>query len=366
MQDILQIKVDENLCDGLIIKNYKELSILLGEEIKAGKSKQLQLDNWKRYFDFEKEGQKIIITRVFNKPVEKINNKGKSEGSRGNNAIYVKYIETLLLHMLSQEEGQTLVCTKNYLMVALGITNRRYTDKHTRKMLVKSNAFKEYEINEFDRRAYQILDRILFSALNSLQSRFLLNWKQELHYEKINEVTGKSQEYIATEDEERRYTAIKYEVLKDMGEVEGKPEKYDQLRDIYFYNKADEFYDMLRDKLYDEFGWDKTYIMYRIIFTRSNVIDAIPRTENQLQEKLELNDKVVTALNNNAESRYNNLLTKFQNEYDELCIINGCDFDTMGYDCIKAYRPPKNYVDRQQMIAEELVRIKNKSIKKAI
>ena len=46
-------------------KNYKELCAYLGEEPKKANSKVAQLKEWERYFSFRKEGQKIIITEVF-------------------------------------------------------------------------------------------------------------------------------------------------------------------------------------------------------------------------------------------------------------------------------------------------------------
>ena len=55
-----------------VFKNYRNLCEYLKEQIKTGKSKQLQLKEWERYFSFKKEGQKIIITEVFEEPKEKI------------------------------------------------------------------------------------------------------------------------------------------------------------------------------------------------------------------------------------------------------------------------------------------------------
>ena len=52
---------------GMAIKNYKELCTILNEEVKTGKAKQLQLKNWKRYFDWEKDGQKFIIVDIYPK-----------------------------------------------------------------------------------------------------------------------------------------------------------------------------------------------------------------------------------------------------------------------------------------------------------
>ncbi len=356
--DKLQTKVNENLAEGLIVKNYKEMCSLLDEKEKGGNSKTLQVGNWNRYFDYENQGYKFIITKIFDEPIEK-----NDERSKGNNAIYIKYIETLLLHLLSKQDDQTLVCTKNYLLVALGMVDNKYTNETSRKILAKVNSIKDYELHDFDNRAYQVFHKILFSSLNNLKNRCLVNWKQELHYEMIDKATDKTITGVATEDEEIKYMALKREVLESMG--------YDHLRDIYFRNRTEEFYELLTDKAYDEFGWDKAYTKYRILFTKSNVIKAIPITESQLnrlqinQQKLELNDKIIDALNNNAQNRYDNLVAKYQKEYNELCMINNCDF--IPNDVVKAYLPPKNYVEVQQIITEELVRINdNKSIKIAI
>jgi len=69
----------EHLEVGQIHKNYKELCIVLGEEVKSGNSKDRQLVNWKRYFDWKKEGVKFTISKIYNKPLEKIDNRRNQE-----------------------------------------------------------------------------------------------------------------------------------------------------------------------------------------------------------------------------------------------------------------------------------------------
>jgi uncharacterized protein YqiB (DUF1249 family) len=345
----------DSICNGLIVKNYKELCLLLNEKEKTGESKKSQIKDWERYFKYRKQGHKYIIEDVYEVPMEKLDKRNK-----GNNAIYIKYIETILLYLLSQEVNQTLVCTKNYLMLKLGIVSKNYIDKYYRTLLVKNKEFKQRDIDEFDGRAYRILDRILFSALNNLQRRCLLNWHQELHIKAINKETGKSEKWVADEDEIRNFTAIKYEVMKQMGFDEDKPEKYDSLRDIYFYHQTEKFYEILRDKLYDEFQWDETCIYYRLIYKKENIIDAIPRTEKQLlqmQQKIELNNKVVDAINQNAETHHANLLNKFQEEYDKLCINNGVEIGILPLDCVNVYVPNSSYISIQRKIAEKLVKL---------
>jgi hypothetical protein len=342
--------IKEILKVNMVIKNYKELCKLLNLEVVSGNSKKAQLNNLERYFKNKKDGNKYIITEIYNKPLEKLHDK-----SKGNNSIYITYIESLLLKLLSNQKKQTLVCTKNYLLVALGIVDVKYIDKNCQNKIAKIKEFKDYEMNEFNNRAYQTLDRILFSSLKNLKRRCLITFEEELHYTKINENTGVSYEDNVTEDEFRKYTSLKRATLDEM--------EIDNLRDVYFYHKTKDFYDILRDKLYDEFQWDSSFMCYRIVFTKDDVVRYIPKVEEELKQKLELNDKIVVALNNNAQTRYDNMVAKFKKEYDELCLINNCDY--IPHDIVQAYLPPKNYVDRQIEITEEIIRI-NKVNKKVV
>ena len=56
-------------------KNYRKICEYLHEPIKTGKSKQLQLEDWKRYFEYERDGNAFVITKVYNVPKEKIRKK---------------------------------------------------------------------------------------------------------------------------------------------------------------------------------------------------------------------------------------------------------------------------------------------------
>ena len=53
-------------------KNYRKICECLHEPIKTGKSKQLQLKDWKRYFEYERDGNAFVITKVYDAPKEKI------------------------------------------------------------------------------------------------------------------------------------------------------------------------------------------------------------------------------------------------------------------------------------------------------
>ena len=60
---------------GQVFKNYKVLCEYLNEPIKSGKSKQLQLKDWERYFSYKKQGNSFIISNIYPKPLEKVDNR---------------------------------------------------------------------------------------------------------------------------------------------------------------------------------------------------------------------------------------------------------------------------------------------------
>lgn len=64
-------------------KNYKVICNVLEEKIKSGKSKRLQLEDWQRYFEWEKKGHKLRITKIYSKPKEKVD--GRKTGGTGLN-----------------------------------------------------------------------------------------------------------------------------------------------------------------------------------------------------------------------------------------------------------------------------------------
>ena len=53
-------------------KNYRKICEYLHEPIKTGKAKQLQLEDWKRYFEYKRDGNAFVITKVYDVPKEKI------------------------------------------------------------------------------------------------------------------------------------------------------------------------------------------------------------------------------------------------------------------------------------------------------
>lgn len=67
------MKIDKikELKVGMIFKNYKELCRFCEDDVKTGNAKIYQLENYKRYFDWEKQGNKFVITEIKEAPTDK-------------------------------------------------------------------------------------------------------------------------------------------------------------------------------------------------------------------------------------------------------------------------------------------------------
>lgn len=113
-------KVKQNLKVGIIVKNYKELCNLLGEKVKTGESKQIQLKNWERHFKFKKNGHQFIITEILPEPEAKIDGRHV-----GNHSLFIDEIAELIL-MTAKESISSKKLSKNSWMKAVGLVNSEY------------------------------------------------------------------------------------------------------------------------------------------------------------------------------------------------------------------------------------------------
>lgn len=77
--------------EGQVFKNYRELCLYLGEDIKGGKSKELQLRRWQFSFEYHREGNKIVIDKVKEKSARYPDRKGGNKKHVDNFMPYVIY-----------------------------------------------------------------------------------------------------------------------------------------------------------------------------------------------------------------------------------------------------------------------------------
>ena len=166
-------------------KNYKELCGTLEEPIKGGKSKQLQMKDFERYFEFHKEGNKIVIDKIFSEEREKIDMRKSdyiSETDKrhnGNNTFYGEDIEKLLLLMMASTTFEDeLIFPMSIILNKISMVNSNYSiGRRNQERLSELLKIDEKYVNEFYDTTHSNLRSTLESALNRLDRKSLLRWK---------------------------------------------------------------------------------------------------------------------------------------------------------------------------------------------
>lgn len=336
---------------GMTVKNYKVLCEILEQPIKDGKSRKLQLKDFKRYFDWEKSGQKFIITDIYDTPLTK-----EDKRKFGNNSIYVKYIEVILLKYLSKQKECTKTFTKRNWWGLLGIVNEKYDRVSTKKLEDLDYTVTSWEVKHFYQRCNKKLEEILFSALNSLKSRKLITYEIQTIIVKYDDKNG--EKYSEANDNEKKMLLdVEHHVLHNIF-------KYDKMIQVFLRFQQKEFYEKVNELLYERYGWDHCFKQIKIIYTPDGVRQVYPELEAKLQKEISLmlNEEVCNAIDQNAKDIYSKQL-KAHKEWEESCWANILNNEGK---VISRKKEPfclqHTYLDAQSILTDELIKIGHKNM----
>jgi hypothetical protein len=232
----------------------------------------------------------------------------------------------------------------------LGITNHKYGRESEKQLENLDYTVTPYEIKHFYQRCNKKLEQILFSALNSLKSRKLIDYEMQTvivdHDRNIEE-----QYFLASDDNKKRILETEHYVLhKIMG--------LEKMFQVFIRFKQNEFYQMVNHLLRENYGWDFYFKQIKIIFVSKDVREALPELQIKFQKEL-LNQKVVECLNINAENFYN----KKKEEYEvrrNLLMDWGEILEEKR--AAKLWNLPDTYLTAQNILTEELIRIGHKNM----
>lgn len=300
-----------NIKDGMIIKNYKELCKLLNEKEKTGKSKQLQLKEWKRYFDYDKHGQNFIINIIYDEP---LNNNQKN--------IYIKHIEYILLNYIYQQKGYKIQTTLNKLLPEFNFISDNYfiiSDKELKKRLNCENS--NWYINHYKYRVEKKIKETFNSALNSLKNRRLIEYQWVYMIKRIYKIDDIQELIIdiheADEIEINIIKDIEKEVLEDMN--------YYNINLVFKYGRKYEFYSKVNKLLKERYDIDQCWQEIKILFTKEYIENGLKETDKQIDylrkketHKRMLNDKFTNAIDKQAEYYYNKYKVKYFGELNRM------------------------------------------------
>ena len=268
----------KDLCDKLDIPYYS-----------SGNQKKAQLKELQRCFEFENVNRKLIITKIYDEPLPKIRNVAA-------NALYVKYVECILLSHLSKQPDNKIYMTNQQLYYLLGMVNERFIEyaKNYKLLEDKSNNLTYIDIKEFYERCNANLPDILNSSLNSLVRRVLIE-HDKVYMIGIKNNDGELIYHEADDDERSEILKVKREVMTKFGvEIEIQ---------IYLQGKKEEYYEELDKEFKDQYDWYKVYQTNKIIYCQKTAIQALPADKVKLQ-KLMLNNEVINKFNKQTEKIY--------------------------------------------------------------
>lgn len=218
---------------------YKELCTLFNENIFNGNSKKAQFKEWERYIKIEKgEKATFIITEIYEIPLQKEDNRGKSDGSRANNVVYGEYIDRILIDYL-QNTYKNGICikyiTNNVLAEVLGIINCNFRVANNKKVKFKQFiSTKEIKITNTAmysvfNKANEIKRKPIIASLDRLQKQELIDW--DFNYMIFFEYSVRN----ATEDESKIIFECEEQALEQMNITDRrKLMKNDKLKNKFY------------------------------------------------------------------------------------------------------------------------------------
>lgn len=162
-----------------IIANYKKLCEELNDKVLTGNAKLSQLKELERYFKFHKSGNKFVFTEIYSEIKEKVDGR---KNTKGNNNVYGKYIEQLVLDLLVQKYQTTqerkIYLSRDKMLRSLDMINDNYSfGKFNREILSDYISADSENVKEFymlnNRNLYETVER----AFKSLENKCLVSWK---------------------------------------------------------------------------------------------------------------------------------------------------------------------------------------------
>ena len=353
--ELSTIIVQQALAGKSEVKTYRDMCSLLGQPEKTGNAKRAQTQDWLRFFDYEKKGQKFIINEIYDSPLPKPARKSD---------VYASLVESTLAAMLANQPGYCCHLTKQQLYRQLYMVNEHYGKWRNKSGSITTYspvAFKStipvdnsyvlnaWEVDRFYNVAGLFLNGVLERALRSLQNyRGMI--KYNTHTIIVYTENGYKDKRIATIEEEEIVLSVKQRVMHEMG--------LPTIPAIYISGSGNRFFDAVNQILFDTYGWDYTYEEYEIIYNKEHMERRLPEVQKTTRELIELfgiplNKAIANGINNAVLTSKQRQRKKKQQAHDS------------GWGAL----PPEDlstseFFIRQKLLTELMVRISPESYEK--
>lgn len=341
----------ENIEKGMVLKSYRELCRQLGIKGTTGNAKIAQIKEMERYFSYKKEGNKFIITEVYDKP------KGKPVNQR--NRAYGELLQVLLTDYLIKENQKILIKSGQRLMLEAGLINEDYRNNRERFDAYSTNneIDKEVVLDFFDTTDSTFITAIR-SALKKLEQRAIIMFTEEY----IVKPMGSHEHRPSTYEENEKILKLRRDLLEEMG--------YETMREVLFSKDQNRYKDEWSIRLGDEMDIEFVYKGYVITMLKSELprqqleligsvlsnkdVKAIMDDEQQSECRDHLNATVIKRLLQNAEKRAERAIK----EMEETKVKMAFGEDKITLKGKKLARTHENYVSNVDRIIEDNIKLK--------
>lgn len=338
-------------------KNYKIACEFLEESMKTGNSKKSQLKEWERYFKYHKDGNKFVIDEIYCEV------KDKEDGrANGNNSIYGKYIQKLILDLLSQDENEGKVFLScNQLLRKLQMVSVNYS-KGRNNIPKLSEILKVDEdiVQDVFEYTHNKLKNALETSLNVLAKQSWIEWHKKKtvcikrvvpYLNDLGEIRldedGMPMFDIITNYREATIEEIQ-EILKYEGLLLDEMECQDK-RELLIKGRLNEFRAKINKKLKENCNIEFYYDSYEIISHKDTLVERLGRFE-KTDTFNELNLVIL-------DNTYKSIETKHKNSCKKLSTDN-----TVLEGSVYELRADEKYVCTSKSIVDKIIPRKARKI----
>ena len=309
--DVKKLKV------GMEVKNYKELCELLGIKVRNGTdSKKKQLEEFKRYFEWEKSGHSFKITKIYNKP------KAFTEQ---------EMVELLLLHFLATNDNDdkySIVTTRKILYEKLQMVNSNYKYFcNNPKEVANYKKIPELVVLDTKTSINGTLKSKLATTLKKLSDRKILFYS-DVHMISYNQpLKGKpnfdnsKNHRVATKEESKLCVGIEGDILKEL--------RCDTYNEVIIHKKENIYNNRVKEEL-SKHNVGQFYRAIEIVFIERRVPDLIEKfirrfklsDKNFNKYAKKVNEGVQIQTRNNANNRFESAKVEIEEVKKQIKILN--------------------------------------------
>ena len=247
-------------------KNWKEICEAMGWKTTGGNIKKKNLQVLDSLCEYIKDGNKFIVTNIFDEPKEIIDKRKRKESSG-----LTKDLEYAILKILLNQNEKSLSISRTYLMSLVGLINSEnyYIINNIREKYAKDKGMDTKTVNIILDRIYVYANNYIMRAIKNLEKKMLVHVIKDVPYVNVtdrvvitdalnrpNHIEETTHSREATKDEVKFILKTKKEVLAEFGYGEHDKVAFKDRRNIA---------KMVNKRLKKEIGIHYTYNAFRFI-----------------------------------------------------------------------------------------------------